>query len=189
MTVHGGGPAYRSAWARDDQSGAVAMRAHAVNGQYQAHARRLDRLPGVPPMATPAALRLASFGAVRALVFGQYAEVSNDVLSLVAECARLIARAHWRRMGCRSESEAYGIIVSSLRRQVGAVAARAQARHRISRWQWVGVPRAVVDARNAARRTARGHLGGAAVPPAEPDPELLRDVMVHQSHAAAVAGH
>ena len=52
--------------------------------------------------------------------------------------ARLIARAHWRRrMGCRSESEAYGIIVSSLRRQVGAVAARAQARHRISRWREV----------------------------------------------------
>ena len=150
-------------------------------------------VPRLPLRSRPRAVhrtRPASRAAqVLSLVFGQYAEVSNDVLSLVAECARLIARAHWRRMGCRSESEAYGIIVSSLRRQVGAVAARAQARHRISRWQWVGVPRAVVDARNAARRTARGHLGGAAVPPAEPDPELLRDVMVHQSHAAAVAGH
>ena len=45
--VYGGGTLYLSARAREEQSGAVAERAHAVNGtdsggEYGAHARLLD---------------------------------------------------------------------------------------------------------------------------------------------------
>ena len=104
-TLYGGGGLYFEARARDEQSGAVAERAHRVNGgarggEYGGHARELDErfnrrgLQG--QLLTPVADRLASFTQVRGLVFGQYSEVSPDVNSLVLLAANALARKSWR---------------------------------------------------------------------------------------------
>ena len=149
-TIHGGGHWYGNARAREDQSGAVAARAHAVNGgQYGQHAHRLDRLHS-PPNTSPIASKLASFSQVRALVFGGYAEASADVHSLIELAAHTLARKHWRQAGARTEAEARSYWVGMCRRRIGVAATRAMALHRIRRSVFVGVARAVLDDR--ARR-------------------------------------
>ena len=151
-TIHAGSGLYRTARARDDQSGAVAQRAHEVNGtasggEYGAHARQLDarmaREHGA--VGTPVADRLASFGQVRGLAFGNYSEASPDVHSLIDLAAAKLARAHWRSSGARNEAEAKGVWVACCRRRVGIAVARAYARFRLRRAIFVGVPRAVLD--------------------------------------------
>ena len=78
-TIHGGGPAYRSAVARDHQSGAVAWRAAQVDPGYAYHARRLDTQYS-PAGTTPIYDRLRTLAdRVRGLVVGQYGEASEDV--------------------------------------------------------------------------------------------------------------
>ena len=109
-TIHGGSSWYSCARARDDQSGAVAARAHAVNGgpsggEYGRHARALD-FQFSRYGTTPVADRLASFTQVRGLVFGQYAEASLDVHALIDLAAHALARKHWRSSGARNEAEA-----------------------------------------------------------------------------------
>jgi hypothetical protein len=141
-TLHGGTQAYISPRARDEQSGAVAERAHRVWPDYQAHARRLDAQFHTP--ATPILDRLLTFTPTRSLVFGQYAEASDDVHDLLADVAHRQARRQWRRFGARTESEAYGFFVAALRRRVGVFVAREMARHRLRRVPFVGVPRAAL---------------------------------------------
>ena len=186
--VFGGGALYTCPRARDEQSGAVAERAHRVNGaasggEYGAHARELDRLYSRPP-STPIADRLQSFGQVRALVFGQYAETSPDVDALVVECAYAIARKRWRLMGARSEAEARSYWVGICRRRIGIAVARAMARFRIRRAPFLGVPRAVLD-----ERTRRGVLGlpvaaGGVIAAGDDD---IRSFYGHQVHVRVVA--
>ena len=142
-TVHGGGPHYMSARARDDgQAGAVADRAHSVLLEYQAHARRLDLRADVRAHnagATGAVeARLESFGVVRPLVFGQYGEASLCVHEFLELVARSAAVDTWRALGSRSWSEAYGYYLSSLRRSWGVLAVREMARHRLRRVIYVG---------------------------------------------------
>ena len=150
-TIHGGGYWYDSARAREDQSGAVASRAHDVNGgpsggKYAAHARALDfQLWGRGD--TRIASRLASFTQVRGLVFGAYGEASADVHSLIELAAHALARKHWRSAGARNEAEARSFWVGLCRRRIGVAATRAMARHRIRRTVFIGVPRAVLDDR------------------------------------------
>ena len=57
-------------------------------------------------------------------------------------------------MGARSAAEARSFHAADGRRYVGVAAARAFARHRLDRVQYVGVPREVVEAmrRRAAQR-------------------------------------
>ena len=90
--------------------------------------------------------RLRSYTPTRALVFGQYAEASQDVHTLLEYLARHRATAQWRRYGARSAEEAYGFFIAALRRRVGVFAAREMARHRLRRIPFVGVPRAAVVA-------------------------------------------
>ena len=138
------GTIYDCPRARDDQSGAVAERAHRVWPSYLRHARRLDQSFHAP--GTPIETRLLSYTPTRSLVLGQYAEASPDVHELVAHFARCRARQSWRRYGARSESEAYGFFVAALRRRVGVFVAREMARHRLRRVPFVGVPRDLLTA-------------------------------------------
>ena len=149
-TVFGGGGHYRTARARDDQSGAVASRAEQVQGEYRRHAEAIDTQLYAP--FTPVRDRLESFGMVRSLVFGHYGEASADVHALVDAMAQRRARRSWRLMGARTEGEARGYMVAGLRRFVGVFAAREMARHLLHRVPLVGVPRAVLDARRAWHR-------------------------------------
>ena len=161
-TVHMGGGIYFTPRARDEQSGAVAERAHRINGgpsggEYGAHARELDRrfAREYGRVGTPIADRLASFTQVRGLVFGSFAEASPDVHAIIDLCARALARKHWRSSGARSEKEARSVWVACCRRRIGVAVARAYARYRIRRVVYVGVPRAVIDERAPRGLAAR----------------------------------
>ena len=130
--------------ARDDQSGAVAERAHRVWPAYRRHATALDATHHAP--FTPILTRLTSYTPTRALVVGQYAEASQDVHTLIDYMARRRAASQWRRYGARSETEAYGFMVAILRRRLGVFVSREMARHRLRRVPFVGVPRDALDA-------------------------------------------
>ena len=90
-TTFGGSSWYTGTRGLQDQSGAVAARAHSVPAEYRRHAARLDRqfspLDANGVQTTPISDRLASFTAPRALVFGQYCEVSTDVHALLGLAA------------------------------------------------------------------------------------------------------
>ena len=182
-TAFAGHGDYLTTRAREDQAGAVAHRAAAVQTEYRAHARRLDAEHS-PQGATPICDALETYTPVRALVFGSYAEASLDVHALVEAVARERARRQWRRMGARSEAEAYGGIVAGLRRYVGVVVSREFARHRIHRLPLVGVPRGVIDER---RQRLQGGRAGLAV-----DREHVlfeaRDFHAYQAHRAVDPG-
>ena len=156
-TVHAGGADYWSARARDDgQCGAVAERARRVQADYERHAASVDARTDVQRFnsgrqdAVMGALR--ALGPVRAAVWGNYGEASDDVHQLLDICADLASRARWRQLGARSVGEARGYFVQQLRRSWGLTAVRAFARHRLRRVQFVGAERRAraVQARGAA---------------------------------------
>ena len=55
--------------------------------------------------------RVASFGACRAVVFGNYGEASRDVHTLIHVAAQRLATKHWRLLGARSQGEVHGFYV------------------------------------------------------------------------------
>ena len=137
-TIHAGCQSYQSARARDgERGGAVAERAHAVNRAYLAAARALDQRfqTGGGVLAT-----LTGFGDVRALVIGNYAEMSDDLHQL-RERAAWAASEFWERLGSRTRAEAVSYFSSQLRYSWGVAAARAFARHRLRRVIYVGAER------------------------------------------------
>ena len=95
---------YDCARAQEQQAGAVAERAHRVQGEYDRHASDMDHRIG-GRHATDVLDHLHSFGAVRALVFGHYSECSPDVHDLLGACADTMAERTWRRAGMRSQAE------------------------------------------------------------------------------------
>ena len=111
ICIYGGGGCYRTARARDEQSGAVAERAHLEWPAYQRAARELDTRFHHP--RTPVYDRLLSFGQVRCLVFRSYGEGSPDVHNFLRAAAQQRATLSWRRQGARTQSEAYGIYLST----------------------------------------------------------------------------
>ena len=154
--IHGGGGIYHCARARDEHAGAVAERAHRINGgagggEYGAHARELDAVINAregTPGGTAAAAHLRSFTQVRGLVVGEYAEASPDVHALITLAGHALARKHWRRMGARNEKEARSWWVADCRKRIGVAVARAYARFRTSRMPYIGMARAaLVEAR------------------------------------------
>ena len=90
---------------------------------------------------------LDSFGQVRALVFGQYAEASDDVHELLEIAARRLADQRWRSLGARTAQEAYGIYLSRFRRSMSMLVAREMARHRLRRVPFIGVSRTALRQR------------------------------------------
>ena len=178
-TIYAGGSVYREPRARDDQSGAVALRAHRVHPAYERAAGGLDTRFYTAPL-TPVMDRLNHYGQVRALVFGNHGEASPDVHHFISAAARRLARTTWDRLGARSEDEAYSYHVQRFRRDIGIATAREFARYRLLRVPFIGVPRAVVRDRHAGRREAR------AVPAQGP---MQADFFRHQADIwQAVAG-
>ena len=151
-TIFGGNGLYQCPRARDEQSGAVAERAHRCAGEYLSAARAADRQYSAPDTNPILDRLLRSFGQTRGLAFGAYGEVSPDVHAVAADG---LAARQWRDMGARTQEEARSFIVSSLRRRLGLVICREFARHRIRRVPYIGMPRAVVK-----RRIQRGQLIG-----------------------------
>ena len=77
--------------------------------------------------------------------------------SLLALAATKVAKEQWREKGARSEAEMRAILIGSYRRRMGTAAVQAFARHRIHRVPYIGMPRAVVEAR---QRGQQGDGGG-----------------------------
>ena len=84
---------------------------------------------------------LRSFGTVRSLVVGAYAEASDDLHQLFDCVVDSASKQHWRRIGARSAKEARSYFATTLRRAWGVHFAREFARHRIRRVVFVGAPR------------------------------------------------
>ena len=162
-----------------EQSGAVQVRAQRAVTDYARHARAIDErwADGGTPMQD----LLRRYGSVRALVCGQYADVSPDVESLVEWVADELAARLWQSMGARTQAEARAYTVSSLRRQLGVGIVRAYAQFRLDRVCFVGQPRATVE---AAMRAA--HLGTGRG--AEPVPDSFYAAFFAVQAAAARQG-
>ena len=142
-TIHGGGPAYLSARARQDgQCGGVAQRAHQVHREYERHAERLDGRADVQAQnhgSTDAVQTvLRSYGTVRSLVWGQYGEASLDVHELFELVVDEATHNTWRFLGARCMSDARSYYATRLRRSWGILAVREMARHRLRRVCYVG---------------------------------------------------
>ena len=129
-------------------------------GEYRRHARELD-VKYSAQGTTPILDRLESFGPVRPLVMGQYAECSADVHALLRLAAEATARSRWRLIGARSAVEASNFFLQVYRRRLGLAIGREMARHRLHRVPFVGVPRAAMNAR--MRRGDPGLGGGGPV--------------------------
>ena len=158
-TIHAGSTHYYSTRARDEQSGAVHERELHVWNDYKYHARRLDR-DHSPPGQQPILQRLQSFGRTRGLVFGAYGEASADVHALLALAATAQAEQLWRAAGARTATEMRAFLISKARRRLGMAVVQAMARHRLARVPFVGVSRAVVQARAQRRQQGAGAGGG-----------------------------
>ena len=142
-TIHGGGPAYLSARARQDgQCGGVAQRAHQVHREYERHAERLDGRADVQAHnrgSTDAVQTvLRSYGTVRSLVWGQYGEASLDVHELFELVVDEATHNTWRFLGARCMGDARSYYATRLRRSWGILAVREMARHRLRRVCYVG---------------------------------------------------
>ena len=100
------------------------------------------------------------------LRYARNAEASRDVHLVISHGASVMARATWQSFGARSESEVRGFVMQRLRRDVGVMAAREMARHRLTRLACVGVPRHILEQRQQQRFGGRhgmrqpGMLGG-----------------------------
>ena len=60
--------------------------------------------------------RLISYGEVKPLVVGHYAEVSAFVEELAGVAAAAGSAKYWRVMRCRDADAAYGVVLQMLRR-------------------------------------------------------------------------
>jgi hypothetical protein len=143
-----------------ERCSAVNRRARALPAEATAKARRLDqRFCGTAiGESGPVEQRLAAFGAVRGLVFGHWAEASDDVEVLLRGCARSGSERHWSSMRARNPDDACGTLRSLLRQRWGMTAWRATVRLVLDRLEHVGV-----GASNAQTRRRAAQERAAAV--------------------------
>ena len=170
--------------AGEEQSGAVHERELRVWHDYQGHARALDRTHS-PAGQQPILQRLQSFGRTRGLVFGAYGEASADVHDLMALAATTQAEQMWREAGARSATEMRALLISRSRRRLGMAVVQAMARHRLARVPYVGVSRAVVQARAQRRQQQQQGAGGAWVFDAQ---DIYLDVALYQGGGGGAWG-
>ena len=119
---------------------AVNRRADALPAEAATKARNLDaRYCGTPAGEVgPVARRLASYGPVRGLVFGHWAEATSHVEALLSGCAHTGSLRHWIGMRARDPSDALGPLAWTLRRRWGMTAWRSAARLLLDRLEYVG---------------------------------------------------
>ena len=103
------------------------------------------------------------------------------MLELLKLAGHALASRTWQRAGCRNEAEARSWWVASARRRVGCAVTCAFARYRLRRLPFVGVPRAVLDAR--VRRGQAGFRAGAAADGGHAFDAELRGLYGFQVHA------
>ena len=162
-TIYGGGPDYRSARARDEQSGAVQERAYRVHGEYTSHARKLDR-EHHPDYGAPGPVeqRLSMLTPIRGMVVGQYTEASPDLSTLLTAAAEAHAARVWKRAGARCSRDVKAYMITRIRRRFSIFAGRELARVRLARVPYIGASRAAIAARPPRDALAQRAVGAAA---------------------------
>ena len=115
------------------------------------------------------------------LVVGSYQGCSEALETLAHEAAEAMARSGWKQMVARSEDEALGIFMHSVRRRWGSVMWRSWARVIRGRLPVIGLPIAdfLRHGPPPAYARGRGAVGGA-----EPWPQVHPGV-VRGARAAA----
>jgi hypothetical protein len=191
--LHLGVARYTSVAAQTQRAAAVASRARAVHTDYQLMARQRDERHhhvGARAVAAghlapgPVLALMQSYGTIRGLVFGAYAEASPDVHCLLEHTATHEARLRWEEMGARRYQEARARTLSSLYADWGMAAARAAARMRLQRVRFVGLTRAQV------RLVARVGGAGPRPPMAEAavgDYAMMQGAFMHPAGGAFAA--
>jgi len=194
--IHGGHHScYSIQMYREERCGAVEARARQVPVAYEASARHLDEhvvepsrrvasaavLAGAPP--GPVLSTLRQFPPCEGRCYGAYAEMSSACHRLIDHMATSGAAQQWRSMGARTETEARGFLLQSIRRSLGVTAWRAQARMVLWRLPTVGVTRLP---RRAARVAAP--TGPAAERPRSDAAELARLFFAGQAPVVRAAG-
>ena len=143
----------------------MAQRAARVHRDYERHARDLDLRADVRVhnggRTDAVAAALGQYPQTRALVVGQYGEASTDVHELFDIAVERATRDSWRFLGARSQAEARSYFASSMRRAWGVAFVREMARHRVSRFCFVGATRR--PGARAARAQAAGLLSAWAM--------------------------
>ena len=143
---------------------AVNRRADAIPAEMHRKAQQLDQRFNATPAGEvgPVGTRLASFGPVRGLVVGHFAEGSEHLEALLTGTAHCGALRHWAGMRAREPADAHGTVAWILRRRWGMAAWKSTARLLLDRLEYVGSGSAraferraaASEAAAAARRTA-----------------------------------
>ena len=131
---------------------AVARRAAGLHGEYCEKARSVDTsyCETLDGHVGPVLQKLLSYGHVRGVVFGAWAESSPDTERLLSQLARQGANAKWRQMGSNDPESAVGCLAWLLRRRWGLTALRECARLKLERLAYVGRGAAAADERRRA---------------------------------------
>ena len=183
-TVYAGNVQYGAAGRAGERAGAVERRARLVPAAYDLAARHQDRqmlvrravaaggdadaVPALDDLPVgPCLRRLREFPPVTGLVFGSYGEASPGVHTLLAVLARAVAEREWREMGARTESEARGIVMAQMRRQLSLAAHAGHMRVLQARCAYVGLAHGAAVA-EAARQGAPADAHAAMWPGPEP---------------------
>ena len=113
-----------------ERGGAVNRRAARIDSEYRRKARNADRkYNGTPPgVCGPVQTRLKSYGHIWGLAIGPRGEISKDLERLIDVSAKIGAERKWRAMGSRSQREAAAVLKNAMRRRIGVVAVRENAR-------------------------------------------------------------
>ena len=184
--------------ARSVRRGApVAERARQVNVDYIARARTLDHKHSKQPdgrpypkpreqvrdhLTGPVLTALGGWDPVVGLVVGSYQGCSEALETLAHEAAEAMARSGWKQMVARSEDEALGIFMHSVRRRWGSVMWRSWARVIHGRLPAIGQQDGAILRHGPP--PARGARGRVAVGGAEAWPQVHPGV-VRGARAAA----
>ena len=119
---------------------AVNRRANAIATQMGGKARQLDQRFNATAVGEvgPVERRLASFGPVRGLVVGHFAEGSEHLEALLTGAAHCGALRHWAGMRAREPADAHGTVAWLLRRRWGMTAWKSTVRLLLDRLEYVG---------------------------------------------------
>jgi hypothetical protein len=135
----------------------VDCRADALQGEYGAHAIKLDgKWNSVHDGTGPFVARLKDFGPVIGVVFGNFGEGSKGAAHLLDFAAQAIANSSWMDMGARDSDDALASSRLRLYRQWGIRAARARA-CALQQAIAVALQRGTSSAPSAARRSRAFH--------------------------------
>ena len=151
-TLHHGSSTYP---ASEIRCNAVARRAATIHSEYLRKARWLDqRFLGVQAGHTgPVELKLRGFGEIKALVFGAWAEASDDIKWLLEAAAQHGALRH-SLDDAETRGDAAARMKTCLRRKWGLAACQANARLLLDRLGAVG-PGAAAAANRRSLGSAR----------------------------------